>query len=146
MKYQTDHHPGWLEQAAANCDKAVEIDERLPAVHVTLSGHLNLTRAKMDLALQEFQKALNINPRDASAVSGLARVYERMDHPAEAEANYKRAIALRPDYWDGYTALGDFYDRSESPERRHRFPVPARDRELTPDNPAVYSNLGARGI
>ena len=143
LKYQTDHHPGWLEQAAANCNKAVEIDDRLPAVHVTL-GHLNLTRAKMDLALQEFQKALNINPRDASAVSGLARVYERMDHPAEAEANYKRAIALRADYWDGYTALGNFYDRQNRP--KDAIAQYRRVIELTPDNPAVYSNLGAENI
>jgi tetratricopeptide (TPR) repeat protein len=143
LKYQTDHHPGWLEQAAANCNKAVEIDDRLPAVHVTL-GHLNLTRAKMDLALQEFQKALEINPRDASAVMGLARVYERMDHPGEAEANYKRAIALRPDYWDGYTALGNFYDRQNRP--KDAIAQYRRVIELTPDNPEIYSNLGAENV
>jgi eukaryotic-like serine/threonine-protein kinase len=143
LKYQTDHHPGWIEQATANCRKAVEIDDRLPAVHVTL-GYLNLTRAKMDLALQEFQKALDINPRDASAVMGMAYVNEHLDHTAEAEANFKRAIALRPDYWDGYTALGDFYDRrNRTKEAIAQFQHVI---ELTPDNPEAYSNLGAEYI
>jgi eukaryotic-like serine/threonine-protein kinase len=143
LKYQTDHHPAWLDQAAASCKKAVDIDDRLPAVHVTL-GYLNLTRDKMDLALQEFQKALDINPRDASAVMGMASVNEHMDHLSEAEANYKRAVALRPDYWDSYTALGNFYDRQNRTkeaiaEYRHVI-------ELTPDNPEAYSNLGAEYI
>jgi len=143
LKYQTDRNPGWIDQAAANCRKAVELDDRLPAVHVTL-GYLNLTRARMDLALQEFQKALDINPRDATAVMGMAYVNEHLDHPTEAEANFKRAIALRPDYWDGYTALGDFYDRhNRTKEAIAQF---QHVLELTPDNPEAYSNLGAEYI
>jgi eukaryotic-like serine/threonine-protein kinase len=143
LKYQTDHSPGWIDEATANCRKAVEIDDRLPAVHVTL-GYLNLTRARMDLALQEFQKALDINPRDAAAVMGMAYVNEHLDHPAEAEADFKRAIALRPDYWDGYTALGDFYDRhNRTKEAISQFQHVI---ELTPDSPEAYSNLGAEYI
>jgi serine/threonine-protein kinase len=98
----------------------------------------------MDLALQEFQKALDINPRDATAVMGMAYVNEHLDHPAEAEADFKRAIALRPDYWDGYTALGDFYDRhARTKDAIAQFQHVI---ELTPDNPEAYSNLGAEYI
>jgi Flp pilus assembly protein TadD len=71
----------------------------------------------------------------------MAGVNEHMGHAAEAEANYKRAIALRPDYWDGYTALGNFYDRQNRVQEalaQYRRVV-----ELTPDNPEAYSNLGA---
>jgi eukaryotic-like serine/threonine-protein kinase len=139
LKYQTEHHPGWLAEAATNCQKAIQIDDHLAAAHVTL-GYLNISLAKTDLALQEFQKALNINPRDASAVMGMASAYENMDHVAEAETNYKRAIALRPDYWDGYTALGNFYDR----QNRVQDAIAQYQRviELTPDNAEAYSNLG----
>jgi eukaryotic-like serine/threonine-protein kinase len=140
LKYQTDHHAPWLEQASASCKKAVEIDDRLPAAHVTL-GYLNLTTSKIDLALQEFQKALDINPRDASAVMGMAAAYENTGHLTDAEASFKRAIALRPDYWDGYTALANFYDRQNRPQdaiAQYRHVI-----ELTPDNAAAYSNLGA---
>ena len=143
LKYQTDHHPGWLTEAAANCQKAVQIDDQLPGTHVTL-GYLNISFAKKDVALREFQRALDINPRDASAVMGMASVNESMDHNADAEANYKRAIALRPDYWDGYTALGNFYDRQNRPQdaiAQYRRVI-----ELTPDNAEAYSNLGAEYI
>jgi serine/threonine protein kinase/tetratricopeptide (TPR) repeat protein len=140
LKYQTEHHPAWLSEAAEQCQKAVQIDDRLPAAHVTL-GYLNISLAKTDLALQEFQKALDINPRDAAAVMGMASVNEHTSHAAEAEANYKRAVALRPDYWDGYTALGNFYDRQNRVQdaiAQYRRVI-----ELTPDNPVAYSNLGA---
>jgi serine/threonine protein kinase/tetratricopeptide (TPR) repeat protein len=140
LKYQTDHHAGWLTEAAVNCQKAIQIDDQLPGTHVTL-GYLNISSAKKDLALQEFQRALDINPRDASAVMGLATVNESMDHNADAEANYKRAIALRPDYWDGYTALGNFYDRQNRPQEA--IAEYRRVIELTPDNAEAYSNLGA---
>ena len=140
LKYQTEHHPGWLADAAANCQKAIQIDDRLPGAHVTL-GYLNISLAKTDLALQEFQQALDINPRDAAAVMGMASAYEHTSHAAEAEASYKRAIALRPDYWEGYTALGNFYDRQNRVQdaiAQYRRVI-----ELTPDNPVAYSNLGA---
>lgn len=139
LKFQTDHHPAWVEQAFANCRRAVDIDDRLPAAHVTL-GLLNAIVGKNDLALQEFRKTLEINPRDADAVAGLAGVYEHMNDFANAEANYKHAIALRPDYWGGYDALGDFYDR----QKRIHDAIAQYQRviELTPDNTGGYNNLG----
>jgi serine/threonine protein kinase/tetratricopeptide (TPR) repeat protein len=140
LKYQTEHHPAWLGEAASYCQKAVQLDDHLAAAHVTL-GYLNISAAKTDLALQEFQKALDINPRDAAAVMGMASVNEHLGHAAEAEASYKRAIALRPDYWDGFTALGNFYDRQNRVQdaiAQYRRVI-----ELTPDNPVAYSNLGA---
>jgi serine/threonine protein kinase/tetratricopeptide (TPR) repeat protein len=140
LKYQMEHHPAWLDEAAANCQKAIQIDDRLPAAHVTL-GRLNATLGKTDLALQEFQKALDINPRDADAIMGMATIYERMSHLAEAEANYKRAIALRPDYWGGYASLANFYDRQN--RMQDALAQQRRVIQLTPDNPVAYANLGA---
>jgi eukaryotic-like serine/threonine-protein kinase len=140
LKYQTEHHPAWLGEAASYCQKAVQIDDRLAGAHVTL-GYVNISLAKTDLALQEFRKALDINPRDSSAVMGMASVNEHLGHLAEAEGDFKRSIALRPDYWDGYTALGNFYDRQNRVQdaiAQYRRVI-----ELTPDNPAAYSNLGA---
>jgi serine/threonine protein kinase/tetratricopeptide (TPR) repeat protein len=139
LKFLMDHDPRWIGQATTNCMKAIQLDDRLPAVHVTL-GHLNATLGKNELALVEFQKAIEISPRTADALVGMADVYERTGRVAEAEANYKRAIALRPDYWDGYKALGDFYDRQKRrPEAIAQY---QRVFELTPDNPEAYSDLG----
>ncbi len=138
LKFLMVHDPASIEHAFANCRKALEIDERLPAVRVIL-GKLQTTLGKNDLALQEFQKALDINPRDAAALSGLAGVYENTGRISDAETNYKRAIALRPDYWEGYSALGQFYGRQKRVQdsiAQYRHII-----ELTPDSPEVYSDL-----
>ena len=72
----------------------------------------------------------------------MADVYERTGRAAEAaEANYKRAIALRPDYWDGYKALGGLlYDcQKRRPEAIAQFSACFR---IHTDNPEAYSDLG----
>jgi serine/threonine protein kinase/tetratricopeptide (TPR) repeat protein len=139
LKFLMDHHPAWIDQAFANCQRALQIDERLPAVHVTL-GQLQSTLGKNDLALQEFQKALDINPRDAGALIGQATAYEQLGRIPDAEANLQRAISLRPDYWEGYSALGAFYDRQKRVQDslvQYRRVI-----ELIPDSPEGYSDLG----
>jgi eukaryotic-like serine/threonine-protein kinase len=64
-----------------------------------------------------------------------------MGRAADAEAAYKKAIALRPDYWDSYNSLGNFYDD----QGRYAEAVAQYKKviELTPDNATAYSNLGA---
>jgi serine/threonine-protein kinase len=140
LKNRIDQNPKWLTEAEANCKKAAEIDNRIPAVHVTL-GRIHEMLGKHDLALQEFQRALDIDPRDASALDGLAYAYEHSGRIADAEAAFQKAAALRPDFWDGYDELGRFYDRQSRfqqaiQEYQHAL-------ELTPDNAQVYLNLGA---
>ena len=140
LKNQVDPNPKWIEQANANLDRAVHLDDRLAGPYVSL-GRLHSKLAQHDLALQEFQKALAINPRDPDALIGTADAYERMGRAGDAEATYKKAIALRPDYWDSYNSLGNFYDR------QGRYPEAVAEYkkviELTPDNATAYSNLGA---
>ena len=59
--------------------------------------------------------------------------------PADAESSLKKAIALRPDNWDGYNSLGSLYICAS----RYREAADAFRKilELTPDNAAAYSNL-----
>ena len=140
LKNQIDPNPTWIAEVSANCQKAVQLDNRLPASYVTL-GRLHSSLGKSDLALQEFQSALQINPRDADAIMGVAAVYEHMGRTADAEANFKRSAALRPDYWDGYNSLGWFYYRQgRTADAVTQF---RRVVELTPDNATGYSNLAA---
>ena len=140
LKYRVDQNPNWLVEAQANCKKAAEIDNRIPAVHVTLA-RIHEMLGQHDLALQEFQRALEINPRDAAALNGLAHAYENSGRTSDAEAAFQKAAALRPDFWDGYNELGNFYDR------QGKFQQAVQDYhralELTPDNAQVYLNLGA---
>ncbi len=143
LKNRLDQNPNWLTEAQANCKKAAEIDNHIPAVHVTLA-RIHELMGQHDLALQEFQLALDINPRDSTALDGLAHAYEDSGRTADAEAAFQKAAALRPDSWDSYDELGNFY------LRRSRFQDAAREYrralDLTPDNAQVYVNLGATYI
>ncbi len=67
-----------------------------------------------------------------------------MSRVADAEATYKKAIALSPDYWDSYNSLGAFYDRQgKFTEAVAQY---KKVIELTPDNATAYSNLGAEYV
>ncbi|MGB0118178.1 MAG: protein kinase [Terriglobales bacterium] len=139
LKYQMDKDSKWIEEALANCQKAQQLNDRLPAVYVTL-GKIHRSTGKYDLALQENQRALQLDPRNADAIIGLARSYDSAGRTADAEAAFKKAIALRPDSWDGYNSYGAFLDNHERYEEavaQYRHAI-----QLTPDNAAVYLNLG----
>jgi serine/threonine protein kinase/tetratricopeptide (TPR) repeat protein len=140
LKYQLDKNTKWVDEALANCQKAAQLDDRLPVVYVTL-GHIHRNTGKYDLALQEYQRALQLDPRSADAVIGLADSYDSAGRTADAEAAYRKAIALRPDFWEGYNELGSFlYNHLRYDEAIAQF---HRAINLTPDNASVYLNLGA---
>jgi len=137
-KYRLDKDKRWIDEALANCQKAQQLDDRLPVVYATL-GRIHQDTGQYDLALQEYQRALQLDPRSADAVIGLAESYESSGRTADAEAAYKKAIALRPDSWNGYNRLGNFmynHQRYEEAIAQYRHAI-----ALTPDNSALYSNL-----
>ncbi|MGB7147744.1 MAG: tetratricopeptide repeat protein, partial [Terriglobales bacterium] len=140
LKYRLDKDKKWLDEALANCQKAQQLDDRLPMVYVTL-GKIHSYTGNYDLALQESQRALQLDPRNADAIISLARSYESAGRIADAEAAYRKAIALRPDSWDGYNQLAGFlndHQRYDEAVAQYRHAI-----ELTPDNAALYLNLGA---
>ncbi len=138
LKYQLDKNPKWTELALENGTKATSLNNSLASAWVTL-GRIHDATGKNDLALSEFDRALQQDSRNADALTGQAHSYEHAGRIADAESAYKKAIALRPDYWDGYNSLGLFYHRQGKyddaiAQLRHAI-------ELTPDNAQVYSNL-----
>jgi eukaryotic-like serine/threonine-protein kinase len=139
LKNRVDQNPRWLDEALANCQKAIELDSRVPAVYVTL-GLMHDSAGKHDLALQEFQHALELNPRDPGALIGMARAYEHSGRIADSEATYQKSAALRPNDWTGYNDYGAFLDR------QNKFPQAIAQYQhalkLTPDNAQVLLNLG----
>jgi serine/threonine protein kinase/tetratricopeptide (TPR) repeat protein len=140
LKYRLDKDKKWLDEALANCQKAQQLDDRLPAVYVTL-GKIHGYTGKYELALQEYQRALQLDPRNADAIIGLSNSYDSAGRTADAEAALKKAIALRPDFWDGYNSYGAFLDNHERYDEavaQYRHAI-----ELTPDNTTLYLNLGA---
>jgi serine/threonine-protein kinase len=138
LKYQLDHDKKWIDEALSDSKTALGLDNKLPAVYVTL-GRIHNDSGNYDLAITEFQHALDLDSRNADALQGMAYGYENAARIKEAEEAYKKAVALRPDYWDGYNTLGSFYRR----QRRFGEAIAAFQRaiELTPDNTESYNNL-----
>jgi serine/threonine-protein kinase len=139
LKYRLDKDKKWLDEALANCQKAQQLDDRLPLVYVTL-GKIHGYAGKYELALQEYERALQLDPRNADGLIGLASSYDSAGRTADAEATFRKAIALRPDSWDGYNSFGAFlndHQRYDEAVKQYRHAI-----ELTPDNAALYLNLG----
>jgi serine/threonine protein kinase/tetratricopeptide (TPR) repeat protein len=142
-KYIVDQNPRWLNEAEANAGKAVELDSQIPAAYVTLAL-VHDTSGKRDLALQEFQQALHLDPLNASAMRGLARAYERSGRISDAESTFQRAVALRPNDWDIYNSYGSFCRR----QGKYTQAITQYQKafQLTPDNAQVLANLGGAYI
>ena len=140
LKYVVDPNPKWIEEASANCKRALELDNHLPAAYVTL-GRIHTDSGQYDLAAQEFQHALDLNPREADALNGIGVSYQRASRTKDAEAAFKKAIALRDDDWVTYNALGLFYNtQGQYAQAIEQY---ERAAQLVPDNATVYSNMAA---
>jgi eukaryotic-like serine/threonine-protein kinase len=67
-------------------------------------------------------------------------VYASMERQDKTEETYKRAAALRPEYWGGYYELGAFYYRyGRNAEAAAEF---ERVLQITPDNALAHATLG----
>src|SRR5262249_17168661 len=66
-KYKLEQDPRWLDQANDSCTRAARIDSELAPVHITL-GRIQSETGKLDLAVQEFQRALALEPRNSEAL------------------------------------------------------------------------------
>jgi tetratricopeptide (TPR) repeat protein len=140
MKYQTERDPKWLDLAIANCQRAQQLDTRLPRAYSTLAA-IHDGQGKHDLALQEFNQALEINPRDPAALRGIAHSDQTSGRLADAEQGFHKLIAVLPDDWDGYNELGNFY--ANQGEYAKAIAQYRQGLELAPDNALIYSNLGS---
>jgi tetratricopeptide (TPR) repeat protein len=129
-----------VDLAQKACRRALEINELLAPVHVTL-GLVRTATGRVEEALTDFQRALALDPSSGDAQRGLAGALDALGRTADAEAAYEKAIAGQPAYWGNHSHLGAFYlrhGRYADAERAFR-----RVLELTPDNVRGHSNLGA---
>jgi eukaryotic-like serine/threonine-protein kinase len=138
-KYRLTQDPHWIDKAEEYCKRAAELNTQLPAVYVTLA-RLHNGKGERNLALEELQHALKLEPRSADALLGLAAVYDSMGRTREAEDTYKKAAALRAGNWQGHYELAVFYYRHQRfSEAADQF---RRVIELAPDHAPAHSNLG----
>jgi tetratricopeptide (TPR) repeat protein len=139
-KYDMSRLPIWLDRAEEHAERALEINPRLPAIHVVLAM-IARGRGRYEEATVMAQRAVSLDPVAADGYRELGRAYEAIDRSADAEVIYRRAIAARPDDWLAYNTLGSFLlARRRWPEAEAAFKQAIA---LTPDNTRAHNNLGA---
>jgi serine/threonine-protein kinase len=138
-KYRLTKEVKWIERATGKCDSALMLNDQIPTVLVT-AGLIYGEKGQYKQSLEFFQKALQIDPMNASGLQGLAKTYESMGEYQNAEQSFKNAILVRPNYWGNFNALGVFYFRQGRYEEAvTQFQEVVR---LSPQNIKGYSNLG----
>jgi serine/threonine protein kinase/Flp pilus assembly protein TadD len=90
-----DPSPSWLERAETLVAKALELAPRLPEAF-RARGHLFMHRRNIPLAVQDYQLAIELDPRFAAAHNNLAYSYLVLDDPGRAEVHARRARELDP--------------------------------------------------
>ncbi len=138
-QYELSKRPESAELAQKACRRALELNDLLAPVHVTL-GLVHNGTGHPDEAIADFGHALDLDPASPEALTGLGRAYEAKGELSEAEAAYRKAIERRPTYWGGYNELGAFFyslARYDEAAVAYRKVV-----ELTPDNVFGWQNLG----
>ena len=115
-------------------DKAVKNYVELATAYI---GQGNLDRARSHL-----DRALELSPDDAGALSAMALLHNSDGERKLAEENFRKAIASDRDYTRGRVYYGAFlYGERRFEEARDQFRVAADDTKY-PDRASIFFNLG----
>ncbi|MGA7523885.1 MAG: tetratricopeptide repeat protein [Acidobacteriaceae bacterium] len=128
-----------LDLARRNCEHALALDPGLVDGHLARAWVLEQTGDEQD-ALDEFKKALALDPSNPQALVWQAQLYGRLDRWTDAEATFRRVLAERPNYWLGYNELGFVLHN----EGKYQKAIQCfRDATVAaPGNSLAWSNLG----
>lgn len=138
-QYDRQRDAAWVEKALQSCKKAISLADDLANGHTCL-GMVDNSTGHYEEAVQQMQRALQLDPTSDDTLRGLASAYESLGKAKDAEQTYLRAIELRPQYWGGYAWLGGFYWRHARYDDAARMYTEMI--ALAPDSFQGYNNLG----
>ena len=128
----------WAEAEAA-LTQAVSLRPRLTEAWFELGG-VHLGSGKFELALQDYERAAELEPLDATYCSYVGKALSKLNRPAEAIRHYRQALQLEPDLWETHFALGDeLVAVNQIAEAGREYAEVIRFR---PDNALAHLNLG----
>jgi len=103
-------------------------------------GILAAREGHTDLAIQDFQRALEIDPEHSIALQNLGSAYRQKKDWAEAKNALERALALNPDDPEANYSLGMVYAQQNDTERAYQYLQKALAGR--PEYPEALNNLG----
>ena len=138
---------GQLYSVTGRHVEALKVAEELEKGHPThpgpptLKGMVLIAQKKPEAAIQAFQSALKIQPKQFEAYRGLGQAYDMMGQADQAVASYQRALALHN---DDIVVLNNLawllVERSNKPNEA--LPLAQKARDLAPQDPKVLDTLG----
>ncbi len=105
--YRLSADPEQFGDAERVCLAALQLHADSAEMHLALGG-LYGASGKLENALDEYERALAVNPNLPDAYIGLAKTYIAMHRDDDAEANLRRAIDVDVSYWASFNELGKF--------------------------------------
>ena len=85
--------------------------ERFNAANWSEIGRQAIDAKRWNEALNAYNKAIELNPNDASAYNNRGLAYDNLDKNDLAIADYEKAIELNPKYRDAFNNIGNSYGR-----------------------------------
>jgi protein O-GlcNAc transferase len=103
-----------------------------------ISFHLS---SQIDEAVKWYQRALDLNPRNTTALTNMGSALQAIEKLDEAVTNYQKAITIQPDRADTHSHLGVALQKQGKLEEA----VTSYQKAISikPDYAGAYSNLGA---
>jgi len=142
-KYSATKDPQWITKATSNAGRAVELNDKLIPVRMSLARVYGRT-GQYDKAIEEYKRVLEQDPTVTDAEYDEAQVYEAQGHFRQAEDLFRQAITRHPSHRAGHVQLGNlYYSTGRFTEAVQQFQAAV---DLAPDEPNGYYNLGAAYI
>jgi tetratricopeptide (TPR) repeat protein len=102
-------------------------------------GDVYARQGDMQKAVDEFKKAIEINPNYADAYHNLGNTYQQMGQLDLAIENYQKALSINPQLWQSYQNLAAIYFNAGDSQKA--LDSIQKALEIDPQNPQLQNNL-----
>jgi tetratricopeptide (TPR) repeat protein len=109
-EYKASANAALIPLARTSCQRAMQLNPNIAEAQIC-QANLDDGTGKVPPAQAEYQKALDLDPQSDTALNGLARTWEELEKPEQAQHVYEQAIRARPFYWANYYDLANFLVR-----------------------------------